>query len=700
MRRALSEKRGVSLPQVKKEFIIRPQAGYKETDRNQASKVSQYSGTTRKRSNLLCKPKHILKQSQFHSSFHDPVVPETQRKNILGSMQILSYATLLKNKTNDLGYEAFSRLEDQKRRGTGLSAGSIPISGISQNTQREIFNASPSETKQGPKPIIKSRDPLTERTSFPSQSHRTQKEGSLTNKLSLSEVFHNTYSNPSYFFMKPIKENILKGLKKPERKDEPSSTNVSQTGKEKEQLLKPILRCTSMARQTQKNRQGYDYSEDEEMKTKKMSQFKHVKRYGLRDLELDDQFLEGTTLPYERMTACLKQLNEDYSMQSLGANRNELNVMMSQNFDTVTEAVECRELIYICYNMLLFDLLEEEYTFYNTLSLMLQSLEMVMLKPFEFDINLVCKKIFALLKKMIETLKSTQLIVLQIFYNSFTSLSKQAYLMSDDVIKDYFMAVLPFFETVISVEWSLCESGQHLLADTKHNLTPMAGFRDFLVLNLFRKMLVRDDELREAFLKLMDILNNQLLQVSFLKISGTKKQEFTTTWFAVFIDLLKYKSIKEMCEENIPGFNKEGLLKTVFSLIYVTCKNGSPHQSISLLLESILTNCCRLIDPTECPEEEKPIQDNEFFFKLYFKMHFDPDSNLVSEKNLDLCYHLALFVRALGKVSSKSLRKKIKMEVSSAIGLYNQLMISIKKLNSKTPEDNRTLKTLLELLNC
>lgn len=113
----------------------------------------------------------------------------------------------------------------------------------------------------------------------------------------------------------------------------------------------------------------------------KADYLKNARRYHLKDLEVDDNFYVDTVIPYERAKECFVKVNRDYSIQNLKLNRLDINLILSQEFAALAGACESRELVELCYNMLLYDLVDEEGTFYNTIALMLQGIQQLLIPP-------------------------------------------------------------------------------------------------------------------------------------------------------------------------------------------------------------------------------------------------------------------------------------------------------------------------------
>ena len=140
---------------------------------------------------------------------------------------------------------------------------------------------------------------------------------------------------------------------------------------------------------------------------------KNAKRYKLQDLELDDTFYDATVMPYEQAFDCFQKINKEYSIMQLRIYLREILAVLGQDYAAIEGSCHPRELVDTCYHMLLYNLIEEETVFYNTIGLMLQALERLILPPEDNNIGPVFKKVFALLLKILKSIDLSQMVILE-----------------------------------------------------------------------------------------------------------------------------------------------------------------------------------------------------------------------------------------------------------------------------------------------
>jgi hypothetical protein len=412
---------------------------------------------------------------------------------------------------------------------------------------------------------------------------------------------------------------------------------------------------------------------------------KSGKTYNLRDVDFDDKFLNEAILPPERTQNLLEKLAHDYTPANLQLHKSEIFLVLSQQFEDIASGfgADYRELINLCYNMLLHDMQEEQNVYFNSIVIMLQSLETILIRAFEFDIDKICTKVFTMLKKIISRESPSKGIVSQMFINSFNGLAQKIFTIEPADIREYLYQSIDLIRHVVEAEHNTY-AGQSSRANPLDNhftpsITPIEGLELVLRHSQYRRLIIEDEYLWTPFSKLMSFMHDFLLQTSFNRIAGTRKQLFTVTYFAIFLSVVKHNSIQTALKHSIPGFSAENLIKTLLSLLYVSFKTDSMTSGVKDMFLTCFHNSTkvfsRYVDFNM--ENEDKIQDYEFYLKVYFGLHFDPDSQFLTVRNLQLAQCLLQFISQVLECAylvSHTIYKDSWAEMSAVLQAYKLLM--------------------------
>lgn len=412
---------------------------------------------------------------------------------------------------------------------------------------------------------------------------------------------------------------------------------------------------------------------------------KSGKTYHLKDLDFDDNFLNEAILPPERTQNLLQKLAHDYTPANLLRHKSDITLVLSQKFEDIVSGfgADLKELILLCYNSLLHEMQEEEHIFYNTLSILLQSFEAVLCQSYEYEADKLCGKVFVILKKILSRDSPSKSVVSQMFFNSFNQLGQKLFSIDPTDLREYLHQALELIRNLVEGEYNTftAQSSRSHQTDVQvvQTITPMEGLELLMRHSQFKRMIVEDEYLWVPFSKLMGFMHDFLLQTSFNRIAGTKKQLFTVTYFAVFLSAVKHKSIQTALKLSIPGFSAENLIKTLLSLLYVSCKTDTMTTAVKDMFLCCFHNSTKVFSwyVDFNTDNEEQIQDYEFYLKLYFGLHFDPDSQFLTIRNLQLALCLLQFITQVLECAylvTQSIYKDCWAEMSAVLQAYNQLM--------------------------
>lgn len=523
-------------------------------------------------------------------------------------------------------------------------------------------------------------------------------------------------SNPSHFFMPPIKKSTKQLIRVANETTQKAKTSTAGTA--------ATLSCTGVHLKGRvQPEHGKDPMKVQQSKQKHITEqlelttgeyLKDTRSYKLKDLDVDEDFLVETTLPYERVIKLLNNLQHDYSSPNLHKHREELYLILSQDYDEIVNSdfgVQSfsKDLIFICYNMLLFNLATEEQMFYNCIAIMLQGMDTILRNMRDEDeVVVICGKVFEIVKNIILTVEVSRHIVIQMFYNSFNRLSESFSMIPSSILKPYLLHIFDLFQETINQESQALEHNLNAFQNQGTYILPLKGFEEMLKINTIRNQILNDGEIKKVFMKFMSELNDSLLKTSFNKVAGTYKQLFIVLWFSVLFEAVKYHSLQIEMKFTEQGFESENLIKTVISLLFVSCKSGHLNEQVKLLFISIFNNASKLIQSidtrmlTNDELKQQAVDDYDFNLKLFFKLHFDEDSRFVNPSNVDLCLAMVKFAREIlqkhSEISKQNAVKKFKIEFSSIIKLYNHLEKQVSKLKQFDNDFKQLMNLLLDLV--
>lgn len=488
--------------------------------------------------------------------------------------------------------------------------------------------------------------------------------------------------NYNYFFMPKTK-----------REKKVSEAESRREVAHRQDNLAPVLNCKGVGKQQPA------VDDDTVVDNEDAKMLKHAKRYKLGDLEADDSFMLEATIPCERTTACIQKIGGNYSIQNLEHHRPELIVVLSQDFGTISMAGDPRELIYICYNMLLYELIEEEFPLYNTLGLMMQSLESILLRPFDFEVDKVCKKYFSLLKKIVSSAKFNSTVIVQMFYNSFNSIGNQIYMIHPDTLKEYLMYFFPFLRVIIELELEVDKVNE---TNQKNYVSPIKGFEDLFRINKLRNFLIADENLRSLWVNFFESVYQILTQQNSKKVMASRRIQYVAHWFAVLTEIAKYRSLVDILSRSGMGFYREALIKSVLSQLYVSVKSESITPAVRDSFINIFNNCAKMLQ-ADSQEANNPIDDIEYYTRIYFMFHFEEGQRFVQPDNIELCLVLARFFKSMVEHSAQGSHntvKRFRVEFSSVVRVYSDCLPHVTKTRGSQGEieGRRTIQTLLDLL--
>ena len=431
---------------------------------------------------------------------------------------------------------------------------------------------------------------------------------------------------------------------------------------------------------------------------------KNAKAYNLSDLEGDDNFIEKTALAYEKIQGYFGKLGGNYTQANLGHHRIEVNLILSQDFESLLYLIPAQELVYITYNMLLFELIDDETTYFNTVSHMYRCLEQLMIRSFDFDVPKICKKIFSLIKRLRGSSNYNQITFIHLFYNSFNCFGEKIVSIDPEVALEYLRNVFGVIQAFSSAEYEIMAKSGSTHLNKSLRIGFNRGIQEVFKVAKYRALFTSDEALKERYCLFVENLSDKLQQTSFTNASGSMKQYFTLSMFYTILEMIKYPSINSLCSEMVPSFSQDALIKMMLSLIYIMTKEPLEDEEIVYQTESVISNCCKVMETqSEQPQGEgKEEADHDFYFQLYFKLHFDQDSKLVTVDNIQTCLSLAKFINCILKVSgpsfSRQMVKKYWVEFSSILRLYNDLSTVMQKLGKDESMVRKLLGVMIEII--
>lgn len=504
-------------------------------------------------------------------------------------------------------------------------------------------------------------------------------------------------SQNSHFFKLPVKQEALKNSQSIPRLTVAGSTGSTMTRfpKIKEAKLveqqeswaeRPFLNCKSIPKFPNKNQkpEAEGLRELLDQDDTLAAFMKSGKTYHLRDVDFDDKFLNDAILPPERANNLLEKLARDYTPATLRRHKADIALVLSQPFEEIASGfgTDFQQLAQLCCSMLLNDMEEEENGFFNTISIMLQSLQTLIISAYEDQLDKTCARVFTVLKKLLANDSASKSVVSQMFFNSFNRMASKAVTIETSDLREYLHQSLEVVRSLVENEFNTFTAqstrSHNIDAHPPSLVTPMEGIELFLRHAQHRRAIIEDEYLWTQFSKLMSFLHEVLLQTSFNRIAGTKKQLFTVTYFAVFLSAVKHKSIQTALRESIPGFSAENLIKTLLSLLYVSCKTDSMSTAVKDMFLCCFHNSTKVFSQyVDFVDEEQKIQDYEFYLKVFFGLHFDPDSQFLTVRNLQLAQCLLQFVTQVLECAVlviSSIYRDCWAEMSAVLQAYNQLM--------------------------
>ena len=495
----------------------------------------------------------------------------------------------------------------------------------------------------------------------------------------------------SPFFMPPT-------VKQPGEKLVPVTVNKSQ--------LKGLLMCNVIRKSAaptvdagseppaKKPKMSMD--PDLEMKDIGARYLANAKRYNLKDLEDDDEFLGATVISYEKVKECFNALEGNYTQPNLQNNKAQLNTIFSQDYQSIAFAIEPTELISITYNMLLWDLIQDEFIFLNSLAVMYRSLEQVLLKPLNFPISNICKKVFSLINHLRRTKLFSQAKFIAAFYHSFNSLGESVRVIDPEVLREYLRPFMRTLQALLNQEMELALAEEMHSVEKKPGASFLKGLEELFKVSRVRTLFLTDEQLRDALVRFVEYLKDRLQQVSFSFSRVPQVVHQILLHYSSLFTVIKYQSLNELCAASIPSFEQSTLTKMLFSLLFTASKQESISQDFKSGIDNVLSNCSRMVEVQS--EAQVFPSDQDYYLELYFKMHFDQDSKFVQPTNIEFAKTVAKLVKCLLTAgdgqNKKHMSKMGKLKISSIIRLYSDMMVQINKMNM----DEVPLRRLLELL--
>ncbi len=498
----------------------------------------------------------------------------------------------------------------------------------------------------------------------------------------------------SPFFMPPVVKNTGEKLV-------PVTVSKSQ--------LKGLLMCnvirksaapeTAADRQEKKPKMLMD--PDHEIKDIGAKYLANAKRYNLKDLEDDDEFLGATVISYEKVKECFNALEGNYSQPNLQSNKAQLNTIFSQDYQSIAFAIEPTELISITYNMLLWDLIQDEFIYFNSLAVMYRSLEQVLLKPLNFPVANICKKVFSLVNHLRKSRVFSQSKFIAAFYSAFNSLGENIRVIDPEVLQEFLKPFIRTLQALLYQEMELALAEEKKSLERKPVSSFVRGLEELFKVSRLRTLFLNDEQLREPLVRLVEYLVDRLQQVAFSFSRAPQVVHQILLHFGTLFTVIKYLSLNELCAASISSFEQTTVTKMLFSLLFTTSKHDSISQEFKTAMDGILSNCSRMIEV----QSEASIfpSEQEYYLELYFKMHFDQDSQFAQPANIDFARSVAKLVKTLltaGTAQNKKhLNKMGKLKISSVIRLYNDMMQQVNKMNLDEVPLRRLLELLLSILN-
>lgn len=435
---------------------------------------------------------------------------------------------------------------------------------------------------------------------------------------------------------------------------------------------------------------------DLEMKDIGARYLTNAKRYNLKDLEDDDEFLGATVISYEKVKECFNALEGNYTQPNLQNNKAQLNTIFSQDYQSIAFAIEPTELISITYNMLLWDLIQDEFIFLNSLAVMYRSLEQVLLKPLNFPVSNICKKVFTLVNHLRRSKLFSQPKFIAAFYHAFNSLGESIRVIDPEVLREYLKPFIRTLQALLNQEMEMALAEELLSVEKKPSASFLKGLEELFKVSRVRTLFLTEEQLRDALVRFVEYLKDRLQQVSFSFSRAPQVVHQILLHYSSLFTIIKYHSLNELCTASIPSFEQSTLTKMLFSLLFTASKHEPINQEFKSAIDIVLSNCSRMIEVQS--EAQVFPSDQEYYLELYFKMHFDQESKFAQPVNIEFARSVAKLVKCLLTAgegqNKKHLSKMGKLKISSIIRLYNDMMVQVNKMNM----DEVPLRRLLELL--
>jgi hypothetical protein len=405
-------------------------------------------------------------------------------------------------------------------------------------------------------------------------------------------------------------------------------------------------------------------------------------------------------ISYEKVKECFNALEGNYSQPNLQTNKAQLNTIFSQDYESIAFAIEPTELISITYNMLLWDLIQDEFIYFNSLSVMYRSLEQVLLKPLNFPVATICKKVFSLVNHLRKSRIFSQSKFISAFYNAFNSLGENIRVIDPEVLREYLKPFMKTLQVVLHQEMEMAQEEEQRNLEKKSASSFLKGFEELFKVSRVRTLFINEEELKEPLVRLVEYLNDRLQQTTFSYLRAPQVVHQTLLLYGSLFTIIKYPSLNELCAASIPSFEQTALVKMLFSMLFMASKQETISQEFKLSMEGILSNCSRMIEV----QSEASIfpSDQDYYLELYFKMHFDQDAKFGQPANIEFAMCLAKLVKSLltpgHGPQTKHLNKMSKLKISSVIRLYNDMMAQVNKMNLDEVPLRRLLEVLLSIL--
>ena len=208
----------------------------------------------------------------------------------------------------------------------------------------------------------------------------------------------------------------------------------------------------------------------DELENTTANYIRNAKSYSLAQMQIDDDFLDEVTVPFEKIQDLIARLNGDYSKEVLSHVRSDLCLIFSQDFESLAQSMSAKDIVFISYNMLLFELYEDAEKQMNILCLMLEGLEACLVRNNGIEIDKVIKKVLGLVRKLVVEGGPMRLVIIQLFYTSFNSVSEKLHFIDSEEIVEYYSGSLDLIGILIDTELQIVDSEERTVRTPKYRV--------------------------------------------------------------------------------------------------------------------------------------------------------------------------------------------------------------------------------------